>query len=292
MLPAYRRQEILSRLGGAGFVTVASLAARMSVDHSTIRRDLAELAREGLIRRVRGGAMPGEGHPVGDTRPPPGESERSPAIYASLTAADPAALGDAAERLVASGVDGLHLDIADGAFVPYLTFGPDLVEAIRARLPQAVLDVHLMVETPDAYFGPLARAGADRVTFHAEATRYPRRTLSLARHAGIATVGVALNPATPLDVLASVGDRLKLVNVLSTEPDVLGEAFLDPAFDRLRRVRALVPADAEIIVDGGIGPETVHGVVAAGATAVVVGRAIVRSADWTLAVRTLRAGAP
>jgi ribulose-phosphate 3-epimerase len=149
-----------------------------------------------------------------------------------------------------------------------------------------------MVDTPDPYFGPLARAGADRVTFHAEATRYPLRTVSLAIRAGIPTVGIALNPATPLDVLAPVGDRLGLVNVLSTEPDVLGEAFLTSTFERIRRLRELVAASTEIVVDGGVGPETITDVVAAGATAVVVGRAVVRSADWALAVRTLRAGAP
>lgn len=213
----------------------------------------------------------------------------SVAILASLTAADPGALADAAERLVAAGVDGLHLDIADGRFVPFITFGPQLVRSLRQRLPDAVLDVHLMVERPEEQLDELAAAGATRVAFHVEATRYPWRVVTLARRAGIPVVGVALNPATPLDLLDTVRHDLAFVNLLTTEPDVGGEALLPTTHDRLRRLRGRLGRETRVVVDGGVNAQNLAELVAAGASDVVVGRAITATDDWTLAVRQLRA---
>lgn len=213
-------------------------------------------------------------------------------LYASLTAADPAALGAAAERLAAAGADGLHLDIADGTFVPIITFGPALVRAIRERLPAAVLDVHLMVEQPEALLDELAAAGATRVAFHVEATRYPWRVVTIARRAGIPNVGIALNPATPLDTLAAVVSRVDFVNVLTTEPDVAGERLLDGMQDRVRAARKRLGAGARILVDGGVTAANLATMVRAGASEVVVGREITGAADWGAAVERLRVVAP
>lgn len=302
MLPALRQQEIVDRLADEGFVTVGDLAEALAVDGSTVRRDLADLARDGLIRRVRGGALPPtagrtarRSAAVESRQPRDLVHERTdghrPWILASLTAADPAALGEAAERLVAAGVNGLHLDIADGAFVPYLTFGPRLVAALRRTLPAVLLDVHLMVEAPEAYADDLARGGADRVTFHVEATRYPWRVVTVFRRSGIPVVGVALNPATPVEAIDALRGTVPLVNALSTEPDLAGEAFLASSTDRLRTLRARQGPEARLVVDGGIDEHNVGLAVAAGATDIVVGRSITGADDWSAAVERLRAAA-
>jgi ribulose-phosphate 3-epimerase len=211
-----------------------------------------------------------------------------PRLYASLTAADPATLGDTAARLVAAGVDGLHLDIADGNFVPYITFGPALVASLRRRLPAAVLDVHLMVNHPESYLDQLAAAGATRVTFHAEATAYPWRTVTVAHAAGISRVGIALNPASPLELIDSARHGVSLVNVLSTEPDCAGEALLPSTEDRLCALRRRIGADMPVLVDGGVTAEALPGLIEAGATEFVVGRAITEDSRPAAAIQMLR----
>lgn len=212
-------------------------------------------------------------------------------ILASLTATDPAAYGEAADRLIASGVDGLHIDIADGSFVPYLTVGPGLVAALRRRLSDVLLDVHLMTGRPEAFFEELAAAGADRVAFHAEATRYPWRLVTLARRAGIGEIGLALNPASPLALLDSCSHDLSFVNQLTTEPDVDGERLLPNGPARIADLRAYLGGRAPILVDGGVSVGNIRDLVRAGASDVVVGRAITGAADQVDAVERLRAAA-
>jgi ribulose-phosphate 3-epimerase len=209
-------------------------------------------------------------------------------LLASLSAAPAGALADAAARLLTAGVDGLHLDLADGHFVPYLAFPPALVADLRGRFPEAILDVHLMVEEPEAYWEELARAGASRVTFHAEATRYPWRTVTLAHRAGLAEVGVALNPMTPFEALESVRGRIAVVDLLTTEPDLAGEQLLPGSVARVRRLRELLPGE-RIQVDGGVTEESAAALAEAGADELVVGRAITGADDWHAAVERLRA---
>jgi ribulose-phosphate 3-epimerase len=209
-------------------------------------------------------------------------------ILASLSAADPAALGEAAERLAHAGVDGIHLDIADGHFVPWLSVGPATARALRARLPATFLDVHLMVENPEAYLDQLALGEGTRVTFHVEATRYPRRAITVGRRAGIASIGPALNPATPLTALDSVLDCIDFASLLSTEPDVDGERFIGRTVDRVRALRGDLRPDVALVVDGGVDDTLLPIVRDAGASDVVVGRAITGTDDWAAAVARLR----
>jgi ribulose-phosphate 3-epimerase len=209
-------------------------------------------------------------------------------VLASLSAADPAALAEAAERLALAGVDGIHLDIADGHFVPWLSVGPATARALRARLPTTFLDVHLMVENPEAYLEELALGEGTRVTFHVEATRYPRRVVTIGRRAGVTSIGPALNPATPLGALDSVLDCVDFVSLLSTEPDVAGERFIERTVDRLRSLRQTVRAEVSVVVDGGLDVDVLPQVRAAGASEVVVGRAITGTDDWGAAVARLR----
>ena len=213
----------------------------------------------------------------------------SPRILASLSAADPAALGEAAERLALAGADGIHLDIADGHFVPWLSVGPATARALRDRLPDTFLDVHLMVEDPEAYLGELALGEGTRVTFHVEATRYPRRVVTVGRRAGIPSIGPALNPATPLAALDSVVDCVDFASLLSTEPDVAGERFIGRTLDRLGSLRRHLPSGVGLVVDGGVDAELLAPLRAAGASDIVVGRAITGTDDWAVSVARLRA---
>ncbi len=205
-------------------------------------------------------------------------------IFASVVSADQADLGAAADRLLAAGVDGLHLDLADGVFVPDLTFGVRTVRALRART-DAVLDVHLMVARPEDYLRAVADAGASRVSFHVEAVAYPWRLVSLARSLGI-EVGAALNPVTPLETLDTLALSIDFVNLLTTEPDFAGEHLLPGMVERVARARRDLPAEIRLQVDGGVDSTTIGGFT--DADDLVVGRGICGSEDWTGAVAELR----
>lgn len=209
-------------------------------------------------------------------------------ILASLSAADPSALGEAAERLALAGADGIHLDIADGHFVPWLSAGPATARALRARLPATFLDVHLMVEDPEVYLDELALGEGTRVTFHLEATRYPRRVVTVGRRAGIPSIGPALNPVTPLAALDSVLDYVDFASLLSSEPDAAGERFIGRTVDRLRALRPELRPEVALVVDGGIDADLLGPLHAAGANDVVVGRAITGTDDWAAAIARLR----
>lgn len=205
-------------------------------------------------------------------------------IFASIISADQAELGSAVERLLAAGVDGLHLDVSDGVFVPDLTFGLRTVRAIRSRT-DALLDVHLMVVRPEDYLPGLADAGANRVCFHLEAAPYPWRLVSLARSFGL-EIGVALNPATPIEVLYTIAPSIDFVNLLTTEPDFSGENVLPGMAERVERARRELQGTVRVQVDGGIDRETAAEFRAA--DDVVVGRGICSRDDWGAAVTELR----
>jgi ribulose-phosphate 3-epimerase len=208
-------------------------------------------------------------------------------IAPSILSADFAALGEAIARVEAAGADQLHIDVMDGHFVPNLTIGPPVIESIRkrTRLP---LDVHLMIEEPERWVETYVKAGADYLTVHAEACPHLERALALIREAG-ARSGVALNPSTPPEVLQYVLDDLDLVLVMSVNPGFGGQAFIPTAYEKIRRLRALLGSrDILVSVDGGVKVENAGLLARAGATVLVAGSSIFGAADPGAALASLR----
>jgi ribulose-phosphate 3-epimerase len=208
-------------------------------------------------------------------------------IAPSILSADFAALGEAIARVEAAGADLLHVDVMDGHFVPNLSIGPPVIESIRkrTRLP---LDVHLMIEEPERWVEIYIKSGADYVTVHVEAATHLERTLALIREAG-ARSGVALNPSTPPELLQYVLDDLDLVLVMSVNPGFGGQSFIPTAYEKIRRIRALL-GDRPVLlsVDGGVKADNAGPLAQAGATVLVAGSAIFGAPDPGAALATLR----
>jgi ribulose-phosphate 3-epimerase len=211
-------------------------------------------------------------------------------IAPSILSADFAALGEDIARVERAGADLLHVDVMDGRFVPNLTIGPVVVAAIRKRtsLP---LDVHLMIVEPERYLADFARAGADVLTVHAEACPHLARTLAQIRELG-ARAGVALNPATPPEVLEYVLDDLDLVLVMSVNPGFGGQKFIPSAYAKIRRLRAMLGTrPIEISVDGGVKLEHARPLADHGVSVLVAGSAIFEAPDPAEMVGRMRKAA-
>lgn len=215
-------------------------------------------------------------------------------IFPSLLSADFRRLGQQVEEIADAGADGVHLDVMDGRFVPNITIGPFIVEAVRqaTHLP---LDVHLMIVEPERYIGDFAHAGADMISVHQEACPHLHRTIHQIKQLG-KKAGVVLNPSTPLVTLDEVLTEVDFILLMSVNPGFGGQSFIASSVEKVRRLRQrLVECDAhaEIEIDGGIDSKTASPVVMAGATMLVAGSAVFRAAGGAGAgVQQLRASVP
>lgn len=211
-------------------------------------------------------------------------------IAPSILSADFARLGQEVDAVLAAGADLIHFDVMDNHYVPNLTIGPMVCAALRKYGIKAPIDVHLMVEPVDQLIGDFAHAGASYITFHPEASRHIDRSLGLIRDAGC-KAGLVFNPATPLDGLRYVFDKIDIVLLMSVNPGFGGQSFISGTLDKLREARRLIDASGRAIrleIDGGVKLENIGEIAAAGADTFVAGSAIFNSADYATTIAEMR----
>ena len=212
-------------------------------------------------------------------------------IAPSILSANFAKLGEEVDNVLAAGADWVHFDVMDNHYVPNLTIGPLVCEALRRHGVQAPIDVHLMVKPVDRIVPDFARAGATYITFHPEASEHVDRTIELIREHGCRP-GLVFNPATPLDWLDHAIDKLDMVLLMSVNPGFGGQTLIPGTLPKIAQARARIAASGRAIrleVDGGIKPDNVGAIAAAGADTFVAGSAIFGSGDYAATVREMRA---
>lgn len=211
-------------------------------------------------------------------------------IAPSILSADFSQLGEEIKDVEKGGADYIHVDVMDGHFVPNITIGPLIVEAIRpvTKLP---LDVHLMIENPDQYIPQFAKAGADIISVHVEACPHLHRTIHLIKEQGV-KAGVVLNPATPVSTISHIIDDVDLILLMTVNPGFGGQSFISSVLPKIREVRELVTKSGrniEVEVDGGVNPETAKQCIEAGADVLVAGSAIYNQRNRKKAIDSIRA---
>merc|ERR1719284_1015583 len=203
-------------------------------------------------------------------------------IAPSILSADFARLGEEVENVLAAGADVVHFDVMDNHYVPNLTIGPMVCKALKSYGIKAPIDVHLMVSPVDAIIGDFADAGADFITFHPEATTHIDRSLQLVRGAGCKS-GLVFNPSTSLDCLKYVMDKVDIILLMSVNPGFGGQAFIPATLDKAREARKLIDEsgyDISLQIDGGVKPDNIKEIAAAGVDMFVAGSAIFNTDDY------------
>jgi len=216
--------------------------------------------------------------------------KQAPMIAPSILAADFARLGDDTAAALAAGADWVHFDVMDNHYVPNLTIGPAVLESLRKYGITAPIDVHLMVKPVDRIVPDFAKAGATNISFHPEASEHIDRTLGLIKDAGC-TAGLVFNPATPLDHLDYVMDKLDLILIMSVNPGFGGQKFIPGALEKLRQVRRRIDDSGRAIrleIDGGVTAENIAAIAEAGADTFVAGSAIFHAKDYRAEIDAMR----
>ena len=212
-------------------------------------------------------------------------------IAPSILSADFARLGEEVDNVLVAGADWVHFDVMDNHYVPNLTIGPLVCEALRKHGVTAPIDVHLMVEPVDALVPMFAKAGASHISFHPEASRHVHRTIQLIKSSGC-EAGLVLNPATPVDALDYVLGDLDYVLLMSVNPGFGGQSFIPSTLDKLRTVRERIARSGKAIrleVDGGVKPDNIGEIAKAGADTFVAGSAIFGQPDYAAVVAAMKA---
>jgi ribulose-phosphate 3-epimerase len=213
-------------------------------------------------------------------------------IAPSILSADFSRLGDEVRAVEAAGADYIHVDVMDGHFVPNITIGPLVIDAVR-KITSLPLDVHLMIENPDRYIPDFAAAGADIIVVHAEASVHLHRSIQLIKSLG-RKAGVSLNPATPLNLLEYVLADLDLVVLMTVNPGFGGQSFIEDCLPKIQSLRAMLDKrglEAELEVDGGVKVDNIARISHAGADFFVAGSAVFGSNDYAATIKALKAQA-